>query len=73
MNLLEPVNRWMINSFEKLYQNSFLLKDDIVLENSSSDKYGLQAYYMYAPRKLREMLYSVNEGGEVFMENPILN
>ena len=66
------VNRWMINSFEKLYQNNFLLKDDIVLENSSSDKYGLQAYYMYAPRKLREMLYSVNEGGEVLYGKPDL-
>ena len=66
------VNRWMINSFEKLYQNNFLLKDDIILENSSSDKYGLQAYYMYAPRKLREMLYSVNEGGEVLYGKPDL-
>ena len=55
---------WTFNTFEKLYQNNFLLKDDIVLQNSSSDKYGLQAYYMYAPRKLREMIYSVNEGGE---------
>ena len=62
--LSSSVRRWRFNTFEKLYQNNFLLKDDIVLHNSSSDKYGLQAYYMYAPRKLREMIYSVNEGGE---------
>ena len=62
--LSSSVRRWTFNTFEKLYQNNFLLKDDIVLQNSSSDKYGLQAYYMYAPRKLREMIYSVNEGGE---------
>ena len=66
------VNRWTINSFEKLFKNNFLLKDDIILQNSSSDKYGLQAYYMYAPRKLREMLYSVNEGGEVLYGKPDL-
>ena len=66
------VNRWTINIFEKLYQNNFLLKDDIILGESSSDKYGLQAYYMYAPRKLREMLYSVNEGGEVLYGKPDL-
>ena len=66
------VKRWQINSFEKLYKNNFLLKDDIVIQNSSSDKYGLQAYYMFAPRKLREMIYSVNEGGQILYGKPDL-
>ena len=66
------VKRWQVNSFEKLYKNNFLLKDDIVIENSSSDKYGLQAYYMFAPRKLREMIYSVNEGGQILYGKPDL-
>ena len=63
---------WRFNLFEKLYQNKQIKDDDVVLSLSSSEKYGLQCYHMYAPRKLREIMFSVGEGGEILYGSPDL-
>ena len=63
---------WRFNLFEKLYQNNELKDDDVVISPSSSQKYELQCYHMYAPRKLREILFSVAEGGETLFGVPDL-
>ena len=66
------VKTWRFNLFEKLYQNNELKDDDVVISPSSSGKYELQCYHMYAPRKLREILFSVAEGGETLFGVPDL-
>ena len=63
---------WRFNLFEKLYQNNELKDDDVVISPSSSEKFGLQCYHMYAPRKLREILFSLGEGGETLYGTPDL-
>jgi hypothetical protein len=63
---------WRFNLFEKLYQNNELKDDDVVISPSSSEKFGLQCYHMYAPRKLREILFSLGEGGETLFGTPDL-
>ena len=63
---------WRFNLFEKLYQNNEINNDDVIISPSSSEKYELQCYHMYAPRKLREILFSVGEGGETLFGTPDL-
>ena len=66
------IKTWRFNLFEKLYQNKELKDDDVVISESSSGKFGLQCYHMYAPRKLRELLFSLGEGGETLFGTPDL-
>ena len=63
---------WRFNLFEKLYQNNDLEDDDVIISGSSSGKFGLQCYHMYAPRKLRELVFSRGEGGETLFGTPDL-
>ena len=48
--------------FDKLYNTNQIKDDDVVLGESSSKKYGLQCYSLYAPRELRKMVYSITHG-----------
>ena len=63
-SFITQVQKWRVNLFEKLYTNNLIGSDDLVVQRSLSDKYGLQCYSLYAPRPLREMVYSVSEGGD---------
>ena len=54
---------WRINLFQK-YFNSFTVDDGFVA-NGTSDEYGLQYSYLYPPRKLREIIFAVDQSGEI--------
>ena len=71
-SLIPQVQKWRVNLFEKLYNNDLIDSDDLVVQRSLSDKYGLQCYSLYAPRPLREMVYSVSEGGDILYGKPDL-
>lgn len=58
----KPVlQKWTINLFERHFNNFTL--DDGFLTNGNNDSYGLQYSHIYSPRKLREQLFSVDQGG----------
>ena len=71
-SFIPQVQRWRVNLFEKLYNNNLIGSDDTVAHRSLSDDYGLQCYSLYAPRPLREMVYSVSEGGDILYGKPDL-
>jgi len=71
-SFIPQIQKWRVNLFEKLYTNNVIQNDDIVLQKSLSDKYGLQCYSLYAPRSLREMIYSVSENGDTLYGKPDL-
>ena len=71
-SFIPEIQKWRVNLFEKSYVNNAIGSDDIILQKSLSDKYGLQCYSLYAPRPLREMVYSVSEGGEILYGKPDL-
>jgi len=64
VNFIPKLQTWRINLFDKLYNTNRIKDDDLVLGESSSKKYGLQCYSLYAPRELRQMVYSIAQGGE---------
>ena len=55
-NLIAEINQWNLNLFEK-YQD-IIGEDDGILDESLNDEYGLQYTHLYAPRKLRESIFS---------------
>ena len=55
------LQKWNINLFERNFAN--LTSDDGFITNGNNDDYGLQYSHLYAPRKLREELFSVDQGG----------
>ena len=71
-SFIPQVQRWRVNLFEKLYNNNLIGSDDTIAHKSLNDNYGLQCYSLYAPRPLREMVYSVGEGGEILYGKPDL-
>ena len=71
-SFIPELQTWRINLFEKLYTNNLIGSDDLVAHRSLSDNYGLQCYSLYAPRPLREMVYSVSQGGEILYGKPDL-
>ena len=71
-SFIPQIQKWRVNLFEKLYINDVIQNDDTVLQRSLSDKYGLQCYSLYAPRSLRQMIYSVSEGGDTLYGKPDL-
>ena len=71
--VLQPkIQNWRINLFEKLYKNDQIKSDDVVISESSSKKFELQCYHLYAPRKLREIIYSISEDGSILFGKPDL-
>ena len=47
---------WRINLFDKLYNTNQIKDDDVILGESSSKKYGLQCYGLYAQPSIGEWL-----------------
>ena len=56
------IQTWRINLFQK-YFDSFT-PDDGIISNGINSDYGLQYSHFYAPRPLRESIYSVEQGGQ---------
>jgi len=54
---------WTINLFERHF-NTFTL-DDGFIDLPRNEDNGLQYSHLYAPRKLRESVYSVDQSGEI--------
>ena len=72
ISFVPKLQTWRINLFDKLYNTNQIKDDDVILGESSSKKYGLQCYGLYAPRELRKMIYSIAEGGETLYGKPDL-
>jgi len=60
--LKSQLKSWTINLFAR-YLNKISTDDGFVFYNPNS-KYGLEYSHLYAPRKLRENLYSKDSGGK---------
>ena len=61
------IQTWNVNLFEKINQSVGFNADDGYVTLGLNYRYGLQYKHIYAPRKLRESLYSVDsEGKSVF-------
>ena len=56
------IQTWRVNLFQK-YFNTFTDDDGIICEGINK-KFGLQYSHLYAPRKLRESLYSTDQNGQ---------
>lgn len=54
---------WRINLFEKNFNN--FTPDDGYISPGINREYGLQYSHIYAPRKLRESVFSVDQSGEI--------
>lgn len=61
---------WNINLVSKYFNK--ISEDDGFLLNNPSSKYGLQFTHLYAPRKLREIVYSREFGGKIIYGRPDL-
>ena len=64
------IKSWTVNLFKKYF--SKLSGDDGVTVNGLNSDYGLQYVHLYAPRKLREVLYSSDQSGRILYSNPDL-
>ena len=60
---LPKLQTWRVNLFEKAYDNNIIRDDDVIIQKSLNDNFGLQCYALYAPRALRQMVYSVDSTG----------
>ena len=56
------LQQWTVNKVKK--SEAKLTSDDVFIEQANSDTYGLQFSYAYAPRELRKIIYSKNQGGD---------
>ena len=56
------IQTWTVNLFAKYINN--ITQDDGFLIQSTNPEYGLQYAHIYAPRKLREIIYSIDQSGE---------
>lgn len=57
------IQTWNVNLFEKILP---LIKDDDgILSEGLNEDYGLQFAHLYAPRKLRENIYSTDQEGNI--------
>ena len=55
------IKTWNVNLFQKMLPS--ISEDDGILIESTNDDYGLQYAHLYAPRKLREIIYSNDQDG----------
>jgi hypothetical protein len=62
-NFVGKITPWTINVFER--DSQLLTRDDGFITNGLNEDYGLQYTHIYAPRKLRESIYSSNRNGEI--------
>jgi len=61
------IQTWRVNLFQKYFDN--FTSDDGFITNGINDGYGLQYSHLYAPRKMRESIFSVDQSGEVLYGN----
>ena len=66
------MQQWTINLFEKYYQGEQVTSDDGIIVNGLNKNYGLQYTHLYAPRKLRESVYTTNQEGTSLYGQPDL-
>jgi len=64
------IQTWRVNLFEKYFNN--ITDDDGILSKGLNKNYQLEYSHLYAPRKLREAVYSVNQNGKVLYGSPDL-
>jgi hypothetical protein len=64
------IKSWTVNLFQK-YINK-ISEDDGFLSLGTNGDFGLQYTHIYAPRKLREILFSREQGGGILYSNPDL-
>ncbi len=64
------IKSWTVNLFQK-YINK-ISEDDGFLSLGTNRDFGLQYCHIYAPRKLREILFSREQGGGILYSNPDL-
>jgi hypothetical protein len=57
------IKTWTVNLFQKYINN--ITSDDGFLTDSSNPKFGIQYCHLYAPRKLREIVYALDQSGKV--------
>ena len=57
------IKTWNINLFQRLLP--LISGDDGILTESTNSDYGLQYAHLYAPRKLREILYPHDQDGNI--------
>jgi len=65
--LLPQITSWTVNLFQK-YLNTITGDDGFLTEGINSE-YELQYAHLYAPRKLREVIYSVDSSGKILYGN----
>jgi hypothetical protein len=65
--LLPKITSWTVNLFQK-YLNTITGDDGFLTEGINSE-YELQYAHLYAPRKLREVIYSVDSSGKILYGN----
>ena len=58
------IQSWRVNLFEKYYPY-FASDDGVVVNGLKSNDFGLQYSHLYAPRKLREIVYASDQSGNV--------
>ena len=68
--LFPKLQTWTINRLEK--NRPFITDDDGFITNGLNEEFGLQYSHIYAPRKLRQTLYSLDQDGTVLFNNPDL-
>ena len=62
VTLRANLQNWRVNLFQK---NLFNFKDDDgIVVNGTNEDFGLQYAHIYAPRKFRQLIYSVNAEGK---------
>ena len=61
--LTADIQQWTINLFGKNFNN--FTGDDGFIAQGLNENYELQYSHLYAPRKLREIVYSVNQEGKI--------
>ena len=57
------IQTWNINLFQKYF--NIISNDDGILDESLNGDYGIQYTHLYAPRKLRESIYSKDQDNQV--------
>ena len=64
------IQTWKVNLFEKYF--NVISDDDGILSKGLNKNYQLQYSHLYAPRKLRETVYSVSQNGNILYGIPDL-
>jgi hypothetical protein len=62
------IQTWRVDLFKKSFNN--ILDDDGIISNSINENYQLQYCHLYAPRKLRELIYSTDQNGSILYGIP---